>query len=504
MKKHGKISFAPAWFLCVGLFMVGVSLPLSAQRKTAEKKATGPGAMIKESSVDYQLWEGFLLIRKANAGEPAAQHELAIRYLQGKGFEADTLKALSWMQKAAEQGFDLASYNLGIFTMNGWGTAWNPFDSYRHFQKAATKAMPEAQFVLGLILTENLVVAQNWAEAYALIKKAALQDFEPAKKALVEFRRRGISDSSRTTDRTSADSAARPIFLDFHVDTTSQIDEKFLLHELAREAGPELKKALGVTDNAESAVIKDATAFAMIERAARAGSPEALTLLGRLFEKGIGVPLDPIEASTYYVRAMRLESGRARELLWNLVQEPEYLENLEHASKAHDPRAQFVWAGIVAARFDQRLSGEQALALLQLSSNQNYVDAVIEMGLCYQSGRWTKQDRARAKELWRTAAAMGSREASVRLAALKLFDPEATDDLRPVIRFLLAEVQDGSLLAQVALAYSYEAGRGVAQSRTEAARLYRNAAQRGSTSSYDALRRMHDAIRPPGKEFEIP
>lgn len=503
MKKVLKISFVKMRLICLFLSLVLFFPPLQSQRKSFEKKPSGPGAMIKESDIDYQLWEGFLLVRKANAGEPAAQHELGIRYLQGKGFAADTVKAVFWFMKAADQDFDLANYNLGILAMNGWGMQWNPFQSYASFLRAAKKGMQESQFVVGLILTENLVVPQNWIEARGYIKKAADAGFEPAKKALVEFDRRGISDSTREKQPSPSEAKNKPIFLDFNVDTSTQLDERTLLNELAREAGPELRKALGVVDEKDPSLVRDTTAMALIERAAEAGSPEALTLIGRFYEKGIGVRRDVILASALYVRAMRLESGRAKELLWNLIQEPGYAENLEKLSKAPDPAAQFVWAGIVGARFDQRLSGEQAFTLLQSASNENYVDAVIEMGLCYQSGRWTNQDRPKALELWRKAAAMGSQEAAIRLAALRLFGNEPSENLASVIQFLETEAQEGSILAQVALAYCYETGRGVYQQKGEAARLYRNAAQRGSQTGYDALRRMHDEIRPPGKEFEV-
>ena len=505
MKKLSKVSNNTGRFLiCILGCSVFFVFPLQSQRKTFEKKPSGPGAMIKESDVDYQLWEGFLLVRKANAGEPAAQHELGIRYLQGKGFVADTVKAALWFMKAADQDFELANYNLGILTMNGWGMPWNPFQSHAYFKRAAAKGMQESQFVVGLILTENLVVPQNWPEAYQYVKKAADAGFEPAKKALVEFERRGISDSTIKRTQSPGDETGKPIFLDFNVDTTTQVDERTLLNELAREAGPELRKALGVVQENDPGVVRDTTALALIGRAAEAGSPEALALIGRFYEKGIGVRRDAILASVFYVRAMRLESGRAKELLWNLIQEPGYVERLEKLSKALDPAAQFVWAGIVGARFDQRLSGEQAFNLLQSAEKQQYVDAMIEMGLCYQSGRWTKQDRVKAVELWSRAKAMGSEEAAVRLAALRLFSGDQSEDLDAVIEFLETEAQEGSLLAQVALAYCFETGRGVKQQKGEAARLYRNAAQRGSQSAYDALRRMHDEIRPPGKEFEIP
>src|SRR3972149_5120703 len=143
MKKVLKTSFFNMRLICPSLSLVLFSPPLQSQRKSFEKKPSGPGAMIKESDIDYQLWEGFLLVRKANAGEPAAQHELGIRYLQGKGFAADTVKAVFWFMKAADQDFDLANYNLGILAMNGWGMQWNPFQSYASFLRAAKKRSEE-------------------------------------------------------------------------------------------------------------------------------------------------------------------------------------------------------------------------------------------------------------------------------------------------------------------------------------------------------------------------
>ena len=157
----------------------------------------------------------------------------------------------------------------------------------------------------------------------------------------------------------------------------------------------------------------------------------------------------------------------------------------------------------MAAGFDQRLSGEQALKMLEDAARQNYVDAMIELGLCYQSGRWTGQDRAKARKFWQDAATLGSNEAAIRLAGLKVFaDPK--DPIDPsVIGFLEAQAEEGSILAQVALGYCHEVGRGMMVNKGKAAGLFRNAAQRGSQSAYAALRRMHDEIRPPDKEFEI-
>ncbi|MEX2116623.1 MAG: tetratricopeptide repeat protein [Bacteroidota bacterium] len=482
------------------LLAVGAEVGV-AQRKSQGGKEPTPGMMIKESSLDYRLWEGFSLVRKANDGEAPAQHELGLRYLQGRGFLADTAKAASWMQKSADQDFDLAHFNLGILGLNGWGVPWNPFGALRHFRNAGRRGMPEANFILGLMYTEDLVVRQNWRQAYALVKKAADAGFDPALKALTEFQKRGIT-AEGTTSSSSSDSPSdlRPLFIDFNVDTSSSTDDSAILNDLIDEGSEELKKALGVNPNGTS---PDSSALVLIQRASDAGSPEARTLLGRFREKGVATDRDPLIAAAQYLVAVRNESSRAMELLWNLANEPGFAEELEsRAKKQSDPVAQFVWAGLVACGIDQRLSGEQALKLLQSSAQQNYVDAIVELGLCYQSGRWVPQDRSRALKLWETAAALGSREALVRFHAVQLFteSPHVPPDR---IAFFKTQAEEGSILAQVALAYCYERGLGIPRNSGTAAQMYRNAAQRGSQSAYEALKRMHDAIRPKGAEWEV-
>jgi len=74
-----------------------------------------------------------------------------------------------------------------------------------------------------------------------------------------------------------------------------------------------------------------------------------------------------------------------------------------------------------------------------------------------------------------------------------------TRDLATVLR----GTEDGSVLAEVALGYCYESGRGMSPRIAEAVRLYRVAARRGSLDAYRALRRLHDEHRPSDAEFVI-
>ncbi|MBI4417521.1 MAG: sel1 repeat family protein [Ignavibacteriales bacterium] len=500
MKKSWKNSrsCAARIVLITVVSLLGLSFGAEAQRKSAAGKEPTPGMMIKESSLDYQLWESFLLVRRANDGEAAAQHELAIRYLQGRGFAADTLKAVFWLNKAAERDFDLAHFNLGILLLNGWGVAWNPFEAFDLFERAARRGMSEAHFVLGLSYTEDLIVRQNWKEAYAHVKKAADAGFDPAKKALVEFRNRGIPDGT-SKDVVHSDTARpKPLFIDFDVDTSTASDDG-LLNDLVKEGSAELRKALGATSGLTQT---DSNAYSLITRAARAGSPEAQTLLGRFQEYGIRAPKDRVAAVARYLVAVRNESVRALELIWNIIKEEGFAEELEGRAKNGDAAAQFAWAGLVAVGIDRRLSGQQALKLLQSSADQGYEEAIIELGLCYQSGRWVERDPIRARQLWQIAVSRGKTEALIRLNAVGLFTQNASVNPATIALFK-EQAEEGSILAQVALGYCYERGLGVTRNLGDASRLYRNAAQRGSESAYDALKRIHDLIRPPGEKWEV-
>lgn len=140
----------------------------------------------------YPLLAGYLLVTEANRGDPFAQHELGIRYLLGQGFPNDTVKAIYWIRKAADQNLAAARYNYAILLYNAIGLPWNPFEAYSNFKKAADSGMPDAHFAIGLFLIDNLVVNRNYTEAYKSFRIAADAGNEPAKKIIENFKKRGL------------------------------------------------------------------------------------------------------------------------------------------------------------------------------------------------------------------------------------------------------------------------------------------------------------------------
>ncbi|HUI09854.1 MAG TPA: tetratricopeptide repeat protein [Bacteroidota bacterium] len=492
--------------------------PLRAQEKNDSpvfKKyhPPPPPPLVESSDALYQMWQTFIVTRKANAGDVLAQHELSIRYLLGRGAAADTVRAAYWMRRASDAGYTPAMFNYAIMCYNGWGVPWDPFEAYRLFRATALKKMPEAEYAMAQFMTEDLVVPRNYDSAYAWVRKSADAGYAPAKEALARLEREGIgpghADSAKQAQPRAPNTGL--VFLDFPQSEEPVSGDSLLLREAIQNASPSLRKALGVSKLLDSEAPADSTTVAALLRAGDAGSPEALTVLARSYERGIGVTRDPVKACALYVRAIRLDSPRAPELLMKLLEEKNTLPHIKAEAGKGDPVAEFAWAGLSALGFDGALaqaqvylSGDEAFRLLEKSGERGYTPAIVEEGLAYYAGRWVPRNVEQAMELWTHAASLGSKDAMVRIALTTLRAPADTSGRREAVGILEKASEEGSVLAEVGLGYCYETGTGLPRKDAEAAFYYRAASMRGSQDAFRALRRMHDAIRPEDPEFKIP
>lgn len=481
-----------------------------------------PGAIVEQSDATYQLWHTFDLTRRAGAGDVSAQQELAVRYLTGRGAKADTARGAYWTMQAAAREVLPARFNLGILHANGWGVDWNPFEAYNQFLVCARRGMPEAQYAVATFLLEDLVVPKNLGEARRWVQAAADSGFGPARKLLETLHQQpdtaaaepvgsGASSAKDTTFGSAGHAALpwSPVFLNFEPGAGSVAGDSILLADLMAESAVEDLRALGLSDTMKQLEETGPALLDALHRAADAGSPEALTLLGRCSERGIGVDRDPVKAAALYIRAIRLDSPRAPDLLLRLLEEPASMPLLSSRTASGDPVSCFVLASLVGLRLTHPLlrtgtwiTDSEAVRLLQRSGSAGYVPALIELGLWYRAGRIVPRNPERALALWQDAAARGSVEAAVRIAATGLdTDLPPPEDL---MRRLVEASGRGSVLAQMALGYCLERGKGIGRNSGGAARLYRIAAQRGSQDAYRALLRMHDALRPDEEPFRLP
>jgi len=85
----------------------------------------------------------------AEAGNVAAQYNIAQMYRYGQGVPQDYAAALAWYEKAAEAGLSSAQNNLGHMLAEGKGTAIDYARAVAWWRRAAMQDHVSAQFNVG-------------------------------------------------------------------------------------------------------------------------------------------------------------------------------------------------------------------------------------------------------------------------------------------------------------------------------------------------------------------
>lgn len=431
----------------------------------------------------YQYFQNHKLIQRAISGDFIAQHELGIRYLLGENLPADTLEAAKWIEKAANQNLPSACYNYGIMLINGWGTEWNPFKAFKYFKIAAEAGMPQAQYITGIFYLENLVVKRNAALSKYWIEKAS-EHLDEAKNALAEIEGNNFEPSG--------DKESRLVYLNFNRDTVKAADFNKLIKDISLPGNDSLDILLNIEN--KSSLSFNSNQFNTLNVYAENGSPEALTILGYLYEKGLIIKKDLIKSASYYLRGIRLESPRSPLLLLELLQNSSLAKEALSKAQAENPLAQFVVYGLHNFGFINSITDKDAVDLLIKSSYKNDF-ALIELALLYYTGKYFDKDRSKALLIWNDLALKKNNQAESRIIADKIFtkNAEAADIIKA------KELSEkGSLLLQSALAFHYEKSQ-----PAEAVKLYRFAAQRGSSFAMEQLKRIYNDNRPKEILFEL-
>jgi localization factor PodJL len=148
----------------------------------------------------------------ALAGDPAASYEIAARYFEGRGIEANATEAMRWFELARAAGSAPAAFRLGgIYEKGGQGVDKNLAEARRYyliaaegghikamhnlavlyaegadgkpdfrsaarwFRMAADRGLRDSQYNLGVLFARGLGVDANLAESYRWFALAAIQ-----------------------------------------------------------------------------------------------------------------------------------------------------------------------------------------------------------------------------------------------------------------------------------------------------------------------------------------
>ncbi len=111
------------------------------------------------------------LHQRAVGGDAAAQLDLGLRYVTGKGINADERAALNWIGQAAARGHAPAQFELGSYY------TLEPHRDWRRaadlLRRAALQGYAPAQTSLGMLYRAGAGVPEDRIEAYDWIGLAA-------------------------------------------------------------------------------------------------------------------------------------------------------------------------------------------------------------------------------------------------------------------------------------------------------------------------------------------
>ena len=209
------------------------------------------------------------------------------------------------------------------------------------------------------------------------------------------------------------------------------------------------------------------TALGLASDRAQTGDAAAQTLLGRLYENGLGIPRDTARAADWYEIAANNGATRAAHALARLL--------LAGDGRARDPA--------------------QAADLLEAALTAQTHGAALDLARLYLSGEGRPQDLERARDLLKQAAEAENIEAQYELANLLLDETSSVrDDTLGALwmrraaanRFTPAALRYGILRFQ---------GRGVDVDEAEAAGWFAAAADAGNPVAMNRLARVYAAGR---------
>ncbi len=143
------------------------------------------------------------LLRRARAGDAAAQFEHGRRLLTGQHrLHADEAHAPAWFRLAAEQGYAPAQAALGACYEAGLGVEPSDEEARRWYTKAAAQGSPIAAMHLAAIAYRE---EQNPKRAYELLERAAERGSIPARLRLARLLMEGSAcipkDETRAIDQ---------------------------------------------------------------------------------------------------------------------------------------------------------------------------------------------------------------------------------------------------------------------------------------------------------------
>jgi uncharacterized protein len=112
----------------------------------------------------------------AEQGDPIAQFNLGLLYLDGHGVPQSSAEAANWFRRAAEQDYPQAQHNLGAMYGSGQGVKRDYVQAYKWLNLCAAKGNTGC-------VTQRDMIAKKLKPAQVAEAQRLATDFKPQKEA---------------------------------------------------------------------------------------------------------------------------------------------------------------------------------------------------------------------------------------------------------------------------------------------------------------------------------
>ena len=407
--------------------------PTAALRRGATLMAAG------KTGPAFQLYA-----RAGRTGLAEAEYRVGRCYLDGVGVPPSRTEGIRWLERAADHGHVEAQSQLAIIYLHGTAGAPDP--------KSAASL-----FDVGDIADPDYVTAMRRARMSAEAGSGEAQ-------AVLAF----ILGSGPQDMRNLVESD-----LWYERSAAAGCPQGMLGHALALN-----RKGGGETVKREVAV--------QLSKAAEAGLPAALFLLGVMSERGLGVTRNEGAAAEFYRRAAEKghRSGQAR---WGKAlmhgtgvdANPSDGETwLRRAALAGDPEAAAALGDLLATGGKLPPNHAEAASWFRRAAVAGHKGAARSLGLLYFAGAGVPHDPEQGMQWFRISAAAGDGPARAELGNLLLTGMGEEDDRVRIYKGFELAAASGDPVAAYNCAVCRSHGVGVARDDREVALWLRKAADR--------------------------
>ena len=197
---------------------------------------------------------------------------------------------------------------------------------------------------------------------------------------------------------------------------------------------------------------------------AKAGDADAQVSLGFMYDNGIGVAEDDVEAVKWYRKAAEQGNAKAQNNLGVMYEK-----------------------GKGVAEDDA-----EAVKWYRKAAEQGDANAQHNLGVMYDHGEGVAQDAAEATRWFRKAAEQGFAAAQFNLGVSYAIGEGVTQDDAEAVKWYRKAAEQGFAEAQNNLAVMYSIGQGVEKDDAEAVKWFQKAAEQGYENSQKVLRRIEE------------